>query len=138
MVYYSLSSYNNDMFLAGILSWWYSDGLSQRFNIMLERLASTGDMFSIKLLVKTIFRPFKMISADSSGSMSLSDHMRDFFDKLLSCTIGAIVRITTIFIGLIIMILQLLLNVIVILFWLLVPLTPVVGIILTILNWMFV
>lgn len=135
MVYYNVSGYNNDMFLAGILSWWYGDGLSGRLKLFADRLASVGDTFSIKLLFETLFKPFKTISSDGTNSLALSDQIRAFFDKMLSRTIGAIVRIMMIFVGFIVMIIQIIINVIILMFWLIMPIIPFAGLIMTILGW---
>jgi hypothetical protein len=116
------------MFLVDILSWWYSGGFIQRTQITKDRLKASADFFSIGLLMATLFAPFRQISADSV-SISLSNQLHDFFDKLLSRIIGAIMRIFMIIAGLIVMFLQIIFGLIIILFWLIIPLFPVAGLI---------
>ncbi|MET0979649.1 MAG: hypothetical protein ABWX90_00140, partial [Candidatus Saccharimonadales bacterium] len=51
------------MFVIGTLSWWYGAGWRQRLAMLRERLANTIDYFSIDLLARTLFSPFRQISA---------------------------------------------------------------------------
>jgi hypothetical protein len=133
MVYYSLSGYNSDMFLVGILSWWYGKGWIERAQIMKNRLKSSADFFSIDLLTATLFAPFRQISA-VSGQGSISYQVRAFFDKLLSRFIGAFMRISMIIIGSIIMILQIIFGIIILLFWSIIPFFPAIGLIGTVIG----
>jgi len=98
MVYYSLSSYNSNMFLVGILSWWYGDGLMNRPKIIKQRLTSSADFFSIKLMFSTLFAPFRQISA-GQVSGPLNYQIRAFFDRLISRFIGAFMRFLMILAG---------------------------------------
>jgi ABC-type multidrug transport system fused ATPase/permease subunit len=121
------------MFLVGIISWWYGDGWRARFGLMKERLAVTADFFSIGLLSRTLFSPFRQISADKvNGSMTVQ--LQAVFDKLISRLVGAIARLMLMVVGAIVLLIQLLWSAVVIVFWLLVPIFPIVGIIAAILG----
>lgn len=128
MVYYRTNSYNSDMFLVGILSWWYGNGWLSRARILKDRLRASADFFSIGLLVSTIFAPYRQISVGNVGN-SLNDRIRAFFDRLLSRIIGAFARTFMILFGSIAMLLQIIFGVIVLVFWLIIPLLPVAGLI---------
>lgn len=130
MVYYSVSSYNSDMFLVGILSWWYSNGWLNRVQIIKDQLKASADFFSIGQLVSTFFAPFRQISADGVAG-SPSNQMRAFFDRLLSRFIGAFMRIFMIIFGLIVMIVQIIFGIIILIIWLAIPLMPIAGLIAT-------
>lgn len=123
------------MFLVGILSWWYGDGFLRRIQITQKRLISSADIFSISLLIRTLFNPFRQISVDATGA-SLPEKIRAFFDRLLSRIIGAIVRSFMILFGSMFIFLRLILEVIMITFWLFMPILPVIGAILMVLGWM--
>lgn len=135
MVYYRANGYNSGMFLVGILSWWYNDGLRGRFRLIKERFASTSDFFSIGLLFTTLFAPYRQISAGGADSLALSDRLRAMADKLISRTIGGFIRIFMIIFGTITIILQILFGVLVMVFWLFIPLIPIIGLIITVLEW---
>lgn len=121
------------MFLAGILSWWYSKGWTSRVYLMRDRLASSADYFSINLLLTTLFSPFRQISVDST-TVTPGDRMKAFFDKLLSRCIGAIVRSFMIIFGSIFMLLQVLFGLIILLFWLIIPVFPAIGLIIMVIG----
>ena len=134
MVYYSPGGYNSDMFLVGILGWWYGAGWTSRLQIMFDRLKATADFFSIGLMLATLFAPFRQISAGRvSGSMA--DQMRAFADRTVSRVVGAVARLFMIIAGVIILTIQALFGVIIMLFWPLVPLFPIVGLIAMVIGW---
>ena len=53
------------MFIVGLLGWWYGAGWRERARMIIERLAKAYDFFSLDLLIKTLFAPFRQISAGS-------------------------------------------------------------------------
>jgi len=124
------------MFLVGMLSWWYGKGLITRVQIIKKRLRSVADVFSVDLLIRTLFNPFRQISADASGN-SFPDKVRAFFDKLLSRVIGFIVRSFMVIFGSVVILIQVIFGLIILLFWLAVPILPIVGFILMSIGWMY-
>lgn len=122
------------MFLVGILSWWYGDGWLQRAGLIRERLARTLDFFSISLLFKTLFSPFRQISAGKiRGPIGVQIHA--FFDRLTSRIIGAMVRTFMIVAGVVVIALHIVWGLIVLAGWALVPLLPIAGILLFSIEW---
>lgn len=134
MVYYSLRGYNIDMFLVGILSWWYGNGLVRRARIIKERLIVFVDFFSIDILISTLFAPFRQISA-GRVSGPIGDQIRAFFDRLLSRVIGAIVRSLVIFFGLCAIFLLTIFGLFELMMWLIMPTFPVIGLIIMAVGW---
>ncbi len=122
------------MFLVGMISWWYGHGWKGQFGRVKDRLVATASFFSIGQLFKTLFSPFRQISADKvDGSIGVM--IRAFFDQLLSRVIGSIVRTFTIIFGIIAIFFQTLYEFIIIVVWLFLPLFPVVGFILFAIGW---
>ncbi|MDN5819805.1 MAG: hypothetical protein L0H38_03575 [bacterium] len=114
------------MFLVGILSWWYGDGWRARMSLVISRLDRTIDYFSIDLLAKTLFSPFRQISAGKvSGSLDVK--IRAFVDKLISRLIGAAVRTVIMIVGGLAILLHTCWGLIIVLGWLVIPIVPVVG-----------
>lgn len=126
--------YNKVMFVVGILSWWYGAGWRRRFTMLKERLANTMDYFSIDLLAKTLFSPFRQISAGSVRG-PLGVKLQAFFDKLVSRLIGSMVRLTMIIIGILTIVMHSLVGGFMLLIWAIVPLFPVIGIVLFTTGW---
>ena len=123
------------MFIAGILSWWYGPGWRERVTAMREHLASTMDYFSIGLLLKTLFSPFRQISAGRVKG-PLAVQMRAFFDRLISRVIGAMIRIAIMIIGLVAIFVYVVLGTVGIVLWAFIPLLPFVGLALWLTGWM--
>ncbi len=134
MVYYSLNGYNEDMFLVGMLSWWYGDGWRQRYGLMISRLTRISDYFSIGLLLTTLFAPYRQISAGSVNG-SVGAQFRAFIDRLISRFVGLFVRLFMVIFGLIALVFQIIAGTIVLLFWLLIPIFPLIGLVLFAIGW---
>lgn len=123
------------MLITGLISWWYGEGWRIRLSHMRQSLANMYDYFSIDLLVKTLFSPFRQISAGNVQG-PLGVQMRALADKLFSRVIGAFVRSIMIVVGLIGMSVLTVFHFILLLGWPLVPAMPFIGIFLTITGWM--
>lgn len=122
------------MFLVGIISWWYGRGWVEQWRQGLRRWNATIEQFSIGTLLKTLFAPFRQISANTSAA-SAGGAMRAFVDQLISRVIGGIIRTFTILIGVFIITLQIVYEVIVMIVWPLLPLFPIVGFMLFAIGW---
>jgi hypothetical protein len=133
MVYYTVTVYNSYMFLSSLLTWWYSEGLRKRLILERSRLSMIYDFFSLEILLRTVFAPYKQISASSSG-VSLGDRWRAFWDRALSRLIGATMRITVIVIGFLALIVGLSFGLTVMFVWIVAPFLPIVGLILTLIG----
>ena len=117
-----------------IIEWWYGDGFKKKLAKLRNQLLKTTDFFSFDILVKTLFNPFRQISANQVNG-SIEVEMRAFFDKLISRIIGFNVRLVVMFAGIVCLLLQMIWSIVEIIFWLLTPGMPIVGLILTVLNW---
>lgn len=118
----------------GIFSWWYGAGWKQRLVMLREHLGSTADYFSIDLLLKTLFSPYRQISAGQVRG-SINVQMRAFFDRLISRIIGAIVRTFMIIFGAVTMLLQVIIGGALLMLWGIIPLLPVIGAVLFVIGW---
>jgi hypothetical protein len=122
------------MFLVGMISWWYGRGWRGQFARVRDRLVQTASFFSIGQLLKTLFSPFRQISAGKvNGSIAVM--VRAFFDQLISRIIGAIVRFFTIIFGIIVLVVQALYEALILIVWLFLPAFPVVGLIMMAIGW---
>ena len=122
------------MLAVGFLQWWYLRGWLNLINKLMSVLRSLADSFSISLLVKTLFAPYKQISAYGSGGISIQAQISDFFDKLLSRVIGFTMRVIIICVGIIVMLIDILVSCIMILLWPLLPILPIMCVILTVVG----
>lgn len=123
------------MAIVGIFWWWYGAGWKLAFDRAVLRIAGLYDYFSIDLLLKTLFSPFRQISAGGvDGPINIK--IRAFFDQLLSRIIGAIVRLIVIAIGSLTLLLSIIFAVVYLLGWAILPLAPIAGLILALAGWM--
>ena len=82
------------------------------------------------LLTRTLFNPFRQISAASSHDLSLPAQLNAFFDRLFSRAVGTVVRTIMIIVGLLMLLLRFLWVGGLIIAWLVLPILPIVGLIL--------
>ena len=117
-----------------MLNWWYTDGWSARLRKSKQSIGGMTEFFSIGQLAKTLFSPFRQISAGKvNGPVGVQ--LRAFVDQLISRAIGGVVRFFVILFGLIAIVATALVQFIVVLFWLLMPLVFVGGFIMAVIGW---
>ncbi len=122
------------MFIVGMLSWWYSRGWVDQALLVRERIVRTMDYFSVDLLLKTLFAPYRQIGA-SHVDGSLGVKWRAFVDRTVSRVIGSIVRTILIVIGSVAVILHSIAGAVVLVLWGAVPLLPLIGLLLFLSGW---
>lgn len=122
------------MFIVGLLSWWYGDGWRQRALMVRERLLGAIDYFSVDLLLKTLFSPYRQISAGGVRG-PIGVRWRAFVDRLISRCVGAVIRTVVIIIGCVSIVLIAVLGLLVLALWLVIPLAPLAGVIMMIVGW---
>lgn len=122
------------MFIVGFFSWWYGAGWLRCAVIVRDSLLSAYDYFSLDLLLRTLFSPFRQISAGKVRG-PLAVQLRAFFDNLLSRIIGAAVRTTVIIIGSITLIFVSLAGIARLVLWPLTPILPMVFVIFALAGW---
>lgn len=121
--------YNKVMFAVGLLQWWYGLGWKRQLATFKSRLAGVYDYFSVDLLVRSWFAPFRQISAGKvQGPLAVQWHA--FVDRTISRFIGAFMRTVIILVGIITILLSVILNFVFLAFWLAAPVLPVIGLVL--------
>src|ERR1700753_661483 len=78
------------MFMLDLASWWYRAGWTGVLKSNHRRLAALSDMFSITILLRTLFSPWKRIITYPGAG--LDARMRALGDNMVSRCIGFIVR----------------------------------------------
>ena len=127
--------YNILMAIAEMFFWWYSSGWQIFIHKVLNCLSNITDFFSMDSLIRTLFKPFRQISADtasSTASLDMKFHM--FLDRLVSRSIGFISRLILLLVGTLIIIIGGILSLVFIIIWPIIPLLPIAGIILSIME----
>ena len=118
------------MVALNLLQWWYLKGWGIFAHGFTTRLRDTLDFLSIKLLIKTLFYPFRQISAGKvDGSFDVRFHA--FLDRLFSRVLGAIVRIFLLIFGILLIFVEFTVGLSLLVLWPIFPLLPVVCVIFT-------
>lgn len=105
-----------------------------RVSRLREKLVGTLDYFSIDLLLRTFFSPFRQISAGQVRG-PLGVQMRALLDRIISRVIGAMIRLVMIIVGIFAIILYALIGGLMVLVWGIIPVLPVLGIVLFVSGW---
>ena len=120
------------MAITEMFLWWYSSGWKVFIGKLKTSLSSITDFFSMSSLLRTLFKPYRQISAESAGEhASLEIRLHMFFDRLVSRFVGFFSRLTLLLVGLFTIIFGGLISLILIILWPFIPLLPIIGIILT-------
>jgi len=122
------------MLFTSLFSWWYGAGYRDQANLWFARLSRVSDRFSVSLLLKYFFSPFRQISA-GSVSGPLDARVRALIDKLVSRCIGAMIRTVLIVAAGIALLLEIVMGIFRLALWPVLPVLPVVGIFLAVSGW---
>ena len=121
------------LLVTSLIRWWYTEGWRARARLIADRLDGTIDYFSVDLLIKTLFAPYRQISVGKVDG-SLEVKMRALIDKLFSRVIGAFIRLIILIIGGLVISLQAVFGLVILCGWLFVPLLPVFGAVMTVVG----
>ncbi|HSX42329.1 MAG TPA: hypothetical protein VLE93_03180 [Candidatus Saccharimonadales bacterium] len=86
--------------LTGYFYWWYGEGYKQSWQVAAAVLYEVADFFSLEILVKSWFAPWKndVLSAQNAA---LSDTVKLWEQNLASRFIGIVLRSIVIFVAVI-------------------------------------
>jgi hypothetical protein len=107
------------MIALAFFSWWYGRGWNDTAHSMGRRIDALHRAFSVRLLLKTLFSPWRRIITNPGASME--EHVKALGDNIVSRFIGFFVRLLVLIGALIATILVILLTVIEVIAWPLLP-----------------
>lgn len=122
------------MLAVDFLQWWYSRGWGHFATSLLVKLRGMTDFFSISLLLRTLFAPFRQISTEDVTEGGPAAYISNMFDKLLSRVIGAVVRLAILVFGTIVIIVEAILSLVFVIIWPAIPLMPIACIALCVMG----
>ena len=111
--------YNMVMFLE-FFYWWYGTGYLGTIKRVSKWITANSQIFSIKILITTLFSPWKRIVTESDGSLEMI--LKSIGDNAVSRAIGFFVRSTALFTSLILTSVTSVVGLVMIILW---PLMPV-------------
>lgn len=119
------------MIIADIVTWWYKVAWVQVLHDVQHRTAGIFQSFSVGLLARTLFAPFRQIDAGGVRG-PINVQLRAWFDRTFSRLFGAVLRSIVIFAGCITGLAVFVGGVLWAAAWLVIPFAPILGIILAV------
>lgn len=107
------------MLIVGFFAWWYGRGFLELFSYIGTLLSSVWQKFSVTTLLKTLFAPWRRITA--GGGRTMQDRSQALLDNLISRLVGFTIRFFVIIAALFSMLVLLIVGLILIIGW---PLAP--------------
>jgi hypothetical protein len=118
------------MFIWFWARWWYGAGWGWAWQrAVAERVSWCNDAFSLSRLIQTWAAPFKQ-TASGRVRGSMGDHLRAWLDRVVSRTIGFLVRSVLIFAGVVACVLVFIFGLIFMVAWPILPILPIICVVL--------
>jgi hypothetical protein len=114
--------YNTLMLMVAFLQWWYGPGWRDASDRLLARLHNTYLTFSLPILLKTLFSPWRRIITPAGAS--LQARFRAVVDNAVSRAVGFTMRLSLLVTALIILSVTSLLGGLILVLW---PIIPALG-----------
>jgi hypothetical protein len=92
-------AYERDSFFAAYVKWHYGRGLRELFGVAGNFLWFISHFFSFKLLVKTLFAPWKRLGENYEGGLDLKAFASTLVVNTLMRIVGFITRTLVLFVG---------------------------------------
>lgn len=114
-----------------MLNWWFRAGFKNLIDYLKSSIRSAIELFSVTTLFKTLFSPFRQISAGMlPPGVPIKVQIKAAGDRFFSRFVGFFIRSGTILIAIFVILMQILFSFLVVFMWLILPLFPILGIIL--------
>ena len=117
------------MFMVDLVQWWYLRGWGMFLDGLKRKLQDSADFFSFGILARTLFKPFRQISAGASGDTAESK-LAAFSDRLVSRVVGLFARLAIMIAGAVVMLVEIIVGGLIAIVWPLMPVLPIVCIVL--------
>jgi hypothetical protein len=115
-------------FIGDIFGWWYSKGLRDFFIYLKAIFLKIADIFSVKLLLRTFFSPWKRDITSMEG-LPLNQMIQVIVFNLISRIIGAFIKTIILFIYLIALSVFVAVSLFLVVLWVFLPLISIIGLI---------
>ncbi len=103
------------MLLIEFFSWWYSAGYARLATTLQTRLRAIWNIFSIPILLRTLFAPWKKI--ETEAGKGIQNFFQAMVDNLVSRAVGFTIRLFTVIAGMVCLIIGLTVSVLVLIAW---------------------
>ncbi len=104
------------------ISWHYTKAISDLINLFKDFTWFIWNMFSIKILLKTLFVPFQKLSVKSTKKFDIQEYFSALATNLLMRLLGFVMRTFFIILGLLSLVFFTALSAVFFIVWLILPL----------------
>lgn len=108
--------------LLAFIRWWYGAGWAGTVTESRRYLGGISQNFSVGILLRTLFSPWKQLNGAGGANQSLGDRFRQSIDRLVSRFVGFMVRLFTLMAALVSLIVTLFVRLVWVMAWPLLPL----------------
>ncbi len=120
--------------MADLLQWWYFRGWGVFVGGFKRKMRDGLDFFSISQLLRTLFKPFRQIAANTTSEDMAGSRLAAFFDRLVSRIVGFFARLFIIIFGGFALLCEMILGIAAIIIWPFLPILVIVGVVMTIMG----
>ncbi|PIR40103.1 MAG: hypothetical protein COV33_01545 [Candidatus Zambryskibacteria bacterium CG10_big_fil_rev_8_21_14_0_10_34_34] len=124
-------TYERDSFFVAYIKWHYGQGLKEFFGVMGNFLWFIVHFFSFKLLLKTLFTPWKRLGENYEGGFDLGAFASSVIVNGLMRTVGFVTKIIVLSVGVVSYVLVLVFAFFLFLIWILAPFILIGSVILS-------
>lgn len=107
--------------------WWYTRGWSQTILDLRRRLTNTLHLFSVPILLRTLFAPWRRIV--TYPATGLAGRLKAMGDNLVSRSVGFVVRVLTLLMAGFMLLVVAVANICLVILWPLLPLAIIVAVV---------
>jgi hypothetical protein len=115
------------MLILDFFTWWYSTGWLKTVNDLKRRSNNVLRTFSVFLLIKTLFKPWRRII--TYPGQGLKSRLSALIDNSISRVIGFVIRLFTIIAAFIVFIVVNLISLLSIIIWPILPILIIIAVI---------
>ncbi len=117
------------MLASDFIKWWYSAGWKLRLSSTTTHVKRWVDYFSVDILLKTMFAPWRQNAFSARPGSGLQGKVRVFFDNLVSRMVGFFVRVSVLIAAFFTVIFVFIFNIVVFLIWPFIPISPILVVV---------
>jgi hypothetical protein len=114
-------AFEREPFFWAYIKWHYGEGLREFFGVVGNFLWFVTNFFSFKLLLKTLFAPWKRMGENYEGGFDLAAYASTFIVNTLMRMVGFLTKIVVLFIGMVSYILVLVFSFFLSVIWIFAP-----------------
>lgn len=112
------------MIVLAFIQWWYGRGWAEQGRAFFKRIDMVANSFSLGILVKTWFSPWKQMITTTSRNSSIEYRFRASVDNLVSRVVGFVVRSIVMFAAVVMMAVMGVACIVTVLIWPFLPVLP--------------